>query len=94
MYTDLFDYLPLTALVENQIFCLHGELNILNLGCNQGLFCLFAGGLSPSLDQLDGVRQLDRIQEVPHEGAMCDLLWSDRESFIKFFAFLFLSFLS
>ena len=22
------------------------------------------------------VRKLDRIQEVPHEGAMCDLLWS------------------
>jgi serine/threonine-protein phosphatase 2A catalytic subunit len=25
--TDLFDYLPLTALVENQIFCLHGGLS-------------------------------------------------------------------
>ncbi|OMJ75510.1 hypothetical protein SteCoe_25325 [Stentor coeruleus] len=57
-FTDLFDYLPLTALVENKIFCLHG-------------------GLSPSLDTLDHIRQLDRIQEVPHEGAMCDLLWSD-----------------
>ena len=27
MFTDLFDYLPLTALVENQIFCLHGGLS-------------------------------------------------------------------
>merc|ERR1711916_165561 len=26
-FTDLFDYLPLTALVENQIFCLHGGLS-------------------------------------------------------------------
>lgn len=26
---------------------------------------------------LDQVRSLDRHQEVPHEGAMCDLLWSD-----------------
>ena len=25
--TDLFDYLPLTAVVENQIFCLHGGLS-------------------------------------------------------------------
>ncbi|CAI5488218.1 unnamed protein product, partial [Closterium sp. Naga37s-1] len=58
MFTDLFDYFPLTALVESQIFCLHG-------------------GLSPSIDSLDHVRQLDRIQEVPHEGPMCDLLWSD-----------------
>jgi diadenosine tetraphosphatase ApaH/serine/threonine PP2A family protein phosphatase len=23
------------------------------------------------------VRDLDRVCEVPHEGAMCDLLWSD-----------------
>lgn len=57
-FTDLFDYLPLTAVVEQKIFCLHG-------------------GLSPSLDSLDQVRQLDRVQEVPHEGPMCDLLWSD-----------------
>ena len=57
-FTDLFDYLPLTALVENVIFCLHG-------------------GLSPSIDTLDNVRTLDRVQEVPHEGPMCDLLWSD-----------------
>ncbi|MBA0831230.1 hypothetical protein Goarm_015709, partial [Gossypium armourianum] len=43
-FTDLFDYLPLTALIESQIFCLHG-------------------GLSPSLDTLDNIRALDRIQE-------------------------------
>jgi len=57
-FTDLFDYLPLTALIEDQIFCLHG-------------------GLSPSIDTLDHIRALDRVQEVPHEGPMCDLLWSD-----------------
>jgi len=33
--------------------------------------------LSPSIDTLDNVRALDRVQEVPHEGPMCDLLWSD-----------------
>lgn len=26
-FTDLFDYLPLTALVENKIFCLHGGIS-------------------------------------------------------------------
>eukprot|EP00037_Helgoeca_nana_P013539 m.124762 g.124762 ORF g.124762 m.124762 type:complete len:304 (+) comp22090_c3_seq1:154-1065(+) len=57
-FTDVFDYLPLTGLVENQIFCLHG-------------------GLSPSVEVLDHIRAMDRIQEVPHEGPMCDLLWSD-----------------
>ncbi len=58
LFTDLFDYLPLTAVVEDQIFCLHG-------------------GLSPSVDTFDHIRELDRVQEPPHEGPMCDLLWSD-----------------
>lgn len=57
-FTDLFDYLPLTALVEKQIFCLHG-------------------GLSPSIDTLNNIMDQDRVQEVPHEGPVCDLLWSD-----------------
>jgi serine/threonine-protein phosphatase 2A catalytic subunit len=57
-FTDLFDYLPLTALIEKQIFCLHG-------------------GLSPSIDALSNILEQDRVQEVPHEGPMCDLLWSD-----------------
>jgi serine/threonine-protein phosphatase 2A catalytic subunit len=56
--TALFDYLPISAVIEEQIFCLHG-------------------GLSPSVDTIDQVKQLDRIQEVPHEGPMCDLMWSD-----------------
>ena len=35
------------------------------------------GGLSPLIESVDKIRLLDRKQEVPHEGAMCDLLWSD-----------------
>lgn len=35
------------------------------------------GGLSPSINTLDQIRTIDRKQEVPHDGAMCDLLWSD-----------------
>ena len=40
------------------------------------VFCVH-GGLSPLIDTVDKIRLLDRKQEVPHEGAMCDLLWSD-----------------
>ncbi len=35
------------------------------------------GGLSPHIDTLDHIRKLDRVQEVPHDGPICDLLWSD-----------------
>jgi diadenosine tetraphosphatase ApaH/serine/threonine PP2A family protein phosphatase len=40
------------------------------------VFCVH-GGLSPLIDTIDKIKLLDRKQEVPHEGAMCDLLWSD-----------------
>eukprot|EP00054_Salpingoeca_dolichothecata_P019715 m.122903 g.122903 ORF g.122903 m.122903 type:complete len:313 (-) comp23364_c0_seq1:21-959(-) len=58
--TDVFDYLSLSAMIDNQIFCVHG-------------------GLSPKLTSLDQIRLIDRKVEVPHEGPMCDLLWSDPE---------------
>uniref|UniRef100_A0A1B6G1W4 Serine/threonine-protein phosphatase n=1 Tax=Cuerna arida TaxID=1464854 RepID=A0A1B6G1W4_9HEMI len=40
------------------------------------IFCVH-GGLSPSVQTIDQIRFLDRKTEVPHEGPMCDLLWSD-----------------
>lgn len=41
------------------------------------------GGLSPYFDSLDEIRRLDRKREVPHEGAMCDIMWSDPEESIS-----------
>jgi len=58
--TEIFDYLSLSAIVDNRVFCVHG-------------------GLSPSISTLDSIRTIDRKQEVPHEGPMCDLMWSDPE---------------
>lgn len=43
-----------------------------------GVFCVH-GGLSPDVDTIDEIRRLDRKQEVPHEGVMCDFLWLDPE---------------
>lgn len=37
------------------------------------------GGLSPDVRTLDQVRAIDRNQEIPHEGAFNDLMWSDPE---------------
>lgn len=46
-------------------------------GNTSGAVLCVHGGLSPLIDTVDKIRILDRKQEVPHEGAMCDLLWSD-----------------
>mmetsp|Transcript_766 Transcript_766/g.1679 ORF Transcript_766/g.1679 Transcript_766/m.1679 type:complete len:324 (-) Transcript_766:91-1062(-) len=35
------------------------------------------GGLSPSLHHLDQIRLLDRFAEIPHDGPLADLMWSD-----------------
>ena len=56
--TEIFDYLPIGAIIDKKIFCIHG-------------------GLSPTIDTIDEIQNIDRKQEVPHDGAMCDLLWSD-----------------
>ena len=57
-FNDVFDYLPIAAIIEGKIFCVHG-------------------GLSPKISFIDQIRLINRLQEIPHEGAFCDLMWSD-----------------
>ncbi|KAI9255614.1 Metallo-dependent phosphatase-like protein [Phascolomyces articulosus] len=57
-FTDMFDFLTLSVVIDNSIFCVHG-------------------GLSPTIHVLDQIRIIDRFREIPHEGAMADLVWSD-----------------
>jgi len=56
--TDMFDYLPIGALIDNEILCVHG-------------------GLSPHIETIDELSTLKRFQEIPHEGPLADIMWSD-----------------
>ncbi|XP_057783483.1 serine/threonine-protein phosphatase PP1 isozyme 2-like isoform X2 [Salvia miltiorrhiza] len=58
VFTDCFNCLPVAALIDGKILCMHG-------------------GLSPDLDNLDQIRNLQRPADVPETGLLCDLLWSD-----------------
>lgn len=57
-FTDVFNCLPIAAIVAEKIFCVHG-------------------GLSPSLSDMNDIRNLARPTEVPGHGLLTDLLWSD-----------------
>jgi len=57
-FTDCFNCLPVSAVVDEKILCMHG-------------------GLSPDLHQLSQISRIVRPTDVPDQGLLCDLLWSD-----------------
>jgi serine/threonine-protein phosphatase PPG1 len=57
----MFDYLTLSVVIDDRIFCVHG-------------------GLSPSIHSIDQIKVVDRFREIPHEGPMADLVWSDPDA--------------
>jgi diadenosine tetraphosphatase ApaH/serine/threonine PP2A family protein phosphatase len=57
---QVFDCLPLAAVIDGRVLCVHA-------------------GLSPNNTSIDQIRTLSRLQEIPHEGPFCDLMWSDPE---------------
>ncbi|KAK8931111.1 Serine/threonine-protein phosphatase PP1 [Platanthera zijinensis] len=58
IFTDCFNCLPVAAIIDDKIFCMHG-------------------GLSPELRSMDQIRAIERPVDVPDQGLLCDLLWSD-----------------
>ena len=57
-FSEVFKYLPIAAIVEEKIFCIHG-------------------GISPDLATPDDIKSIQRPLEIPEEGLLCDLVWSD-----------------
>ena len=43
---------------------------------DEKILCMH-GGLSPELNNLEQIRNLQRPTDVPDSGLLCDLLWSD-----------------
>jgi len=63
-FCDVFNCMPVAAIVDEKIFCTHG-------------------GLSPELTSMEQIRRIQRPTDVPDQGLLCDLLWSDPDGEIK-----------
>lgn len=84
----------LSALIENKIFSVHGGLSpaITTLDQVRSFTPIYVSKdlvldyIKATLYRLFTIhiqiRTIDRKQEVPHDGAMCDLLWSDPEDIV------------
>lgn len=60
-FSDLFNCMPIAAIIDDKIFCVHG-------------------GLSPDLKSVEQIRQIRRPIEIPENGLLHDLVWSDPSS--------------
>ena len=58
LFTNLFNVLPITALIEGRILCMHG-------------------GLAYGLKKVEELKIIRRPTDIPDEGILCDLVWSD-----------------
>ena len=64
LFSDCFNSLPIAAMIDDKILCMHG-------------------GLSPDLIKLEQLKKIVRPTEIPDDGLLCDLLWSDPDKNIN-----------
>ena len=58
IFTECFNCLPVAALLDEKILCMHG-------------------GLSTEMEKVEQIKKIVRPTDVPEQGLLCDLLWSD-----------------
>lgn len=87
-YGTIFFHNTMTDSVSDECNTKYGNANVWKYCCqvfdfltmaaiiDGSVLCLH-GGLSPEVRTLDQIRVIARAQEIPHEGAFCDLMWSD-----------------
>jgi serine/threonine-protein phosphatase 4 catalytic subunit len=63
--------------VDGRVFCVHGGLSPNINAIDQVRYTITRPARAISISLAAKIRMIDRKQEVPHDGAMCDLLWSD-----------------
>ncbi|EUD68099.1 protein phosphatase [Plasmodium inui San Antonio 1] len=53
-------------------------MDYLSIGAiiEKNYFCIH-GGLSPSFNQIADLNKINRFQEIPRNGSLCDIMWSD-----------------
>lgn len=75
-FIDVFNCLPIAAVVAQKIFALHGGASCRGIVRAQ-TDPRARAGLSPSLSSMDDIRRISRPTDVPDYGLLNDLLWSD-----------------
>jgi serine/threonine-protein phosphatase PP1 catalytic subunit len=65
-FIRVFKYLPIAAVIDNKVFCVHG-------------------GISKDLHKVDQLLKMKKPDQIPQEGIIADLLWSDPTSEVENF---------
>lgn len=63
LFITMFNHLPIVAIIDDRILCMHG-------GISPEL-------MSNRLDHINTSKKIQRPVDMPNDGILCDLMWSD-----------------
>ena len=78
-FTDMFDFLTLSVVIDDQIFCVHGGTFSLQVSYRR--LILYSPGLSPSIHSIDQIKVVDRFRgAVPAKNPNASVLTTTASS--------------